>query len=1273
MVKFLFLNLFTFFYLTAVFSQNIVLDDNNDEVYDCAISGVHLVNQGANYPDNTSYIKTICTNGLGLSIEAVSGVFGSIGDYLCVYDGDDINTAPIIACFTISSPMEAGTEYRTSTSNTSGCMTFQFFSDSDPTGGGSFDFLLDCKAPCKEVYANIDSLNPQGYFENGYYYVNSCPGDSILFGGSGFYPTPGGYAQSDATSNFYWDFGDGTLDTGQFVYHTFEDGRIYPVSLVVEDINECKSINETEVRVRKSGPPNIIFELEKDILCIGDTIDVWGNVENTPIGSDILFDTLRLGSEASVVDTVFLPDDSNGSSGDGIGETVIYNLPIFGYQTGTTLSNINDLLSVCIDIEHSFVGDLDIRLECPNGQSIYLVDMDPPGTPGDNLGIPGNPNNSPGDGFLYCWSPSAIGNGDTISPADNYPVVNGAVDSSVIYTPQGDWSGLLGCPMNGNWNIIVFDDYGGDNGYCFGASIQFNPAYLAINDSFLVSFDTAWWNANPVIVSNTGSVEDTLIQAYANDFVDDNLIFNVQNNLGCVFQDTVLLNVFNVQTTALQDATLCFGDTLDAQILLSGNDVYLPPVCTYTLDLFDSWGDGWNGGELEVFADGVSIGVYTITTGTSGSFDVEVPSNTVVDFEYTAGSFNGEVSYDIIDASTGSVLFSAGPGPASGITYSTTCNVPGQGLPAHNPYASVADIDTVCTFELNAIDDWGFGFGDGWDNAEVEVLVNNSSFGSYNTTGTISTYNLSFNYGDEITLVYNRNGETFNSEVSYNAVYSSGSLIYDSGFDPADGTSYTFIIDDLASCNVESYVIYDFGTSAFNQFTSGDSAYAQIVANSTQDVIFTTTFSSGCTYEDTITITVPEVTYQLLGDQEICQGDSVQLTAFGAETYEWTPNDGSLNDTTIAAPTATPSATTMYYVIVRDINGCGNIDSVEVVVNPSPQTTINNGANPLTICAGSPINLYADQVANWDYEWTNENNDVIATTYEVVVNEGGTYTLNLIDQNNPTGCQSNFTVTVNENPLPEFNLIDLRNVLCCNDSLILDFDALVSNGVTLDRVYWNGNINPVAGPIRLTSNQNGTVTYSIRAIDINGCESISTIDVTTACNSGTIEAIDTLFQSQTHEYQILNSLNNTDYVWYPAGRFTGNTFNADSAGLNTISVDLINQFVLNNGTDYSCIETDSTTVYVVEVSNPEMPNAFTPNGDGLNDLFFPVYLDNNSNITTFNIYNRWGELVYQYNSDNGWDGTYQGKDQPTDVYNYYIVIDKITENYIISGSVSLFR
>jgi gliding motility-associated-like protein len=91
----------------------------------------------------------------------------------------------------------------------------------------------------------------------------------------------------------------------------------------------------------------------------------------------------------------------------------------------------------------------------------------------------------------------------------------------------------------------------------------------------------------------------------------------------------------------------------------------------------------------------------------------------------------------------------------------------------------------------------------------------------------------------------------------------------------------------------------------------------------------------------------------------------------------------------------------------------------------------------------------------------------------------------------------------------------------------------------------------------------------------------------------------------------------------------------------------------------------------------DIPNAFTPNGDGINDYFFPrQWLSNGIINFHLQIFNRWGELVYETkNTDGlGWDGRLNGQEQPSGVYVYRIIVtykNGTTENY--DGNVTLIR
>ena len=90
--------------------------------------------------------------------------------------------------------------------------------------------------------------------------------------------------------------------------------------------------------------------------------------------------------------------------------------------------------------------------------------------------------------------------------------------------------------------------------------------------------------------------------------------------------------------------------------------------------------------------------------------------------------------------------------------------------------------------------------------------------------------------------------------------------------------------------------------------------------------------------------------------------------------------------------------------------------------------------------------------------------------------------------------------------------------------------------------------------------------------------------------------------------------------------------------------------------------------------NQDIPSAFTPNGDGLNDVFMPMGLKF-QHLVEFRVYNRWGqELFYSNNKDRGWDGTYHGQKQDLDTYYYQIIVARPGGgNVVYKGDVSLIR
>ena len=702
-MKYLITSLLLFFLITTK-AQDISVGNQGAVLYSCSSNGSLFDPGGAagSYTAGQSFVLTICPNpalpaGVPVAFEFVSANFGHPNDFLAFYDGaNTVNAVDFIYSFSQTSSQAVGSRYRATLANVTGCITVQFFSDGS-SSGGNFEFNILCLPPCKTVTANFPSTSiPVQATEPNY--IHSCTDNPINFTGTATYDAnPNGYTQSNATSTFYWDFGSAGYDTGQVVSMAFEPG-IYPVKLIVEDVAGCQSLNEINLSIRQTLVPNVQFFASDSIACLGETIDVSPYLITTSgdiliVGDTALYDTLKVQTSVSIQDTAFLPDDSDGISGNGITTPAVYEFPIFGYQAGATLIDVNDLLSICLDIEHSFVGDLDIVLECPNGQTVDLINFTPPGTPGWFLGEPDDFNfGVPGIPYTYCWSPAA-------NPADsiaenNFAISltpNNAVDPTVLYNaPGNDWSNLLGCPLNGNWIIQVFDDYGSDDGFVFGASIEFDGSFALNPDTFLVAYDNPVWNANPQITSSLTN-DSISVQTITNPF--QTLTFTFNDNLGCSWEtdfDAIEISTVSV-VNVFADTTICAPDTLSITANVAGSG----STCTYTLQMFDDFGDGWNGGFLEVLIDGASIGTFDIDfIEAIESFETfSVSNGQTIDIVYfDLDAFPNEVSYSLLDAD-GNIIFSDGPNPTAGNVFTTTANCLGGFTYEWFPSAEILSTD----------------------------------------------------------------------------------------------------------------------------------------------------------------------------------------------------------------------------------------------------------------------------------------------------------------------------------------------------------------------------------------------------------------------------------------------------------------------------------------------------------------------------------------------------------------------------------------------------
>lgn len=488
---------------------------------------------GGNYADGENITFTICpsTPGTQLEMTFIQFALEDGFDFLTIYNGSTV-TAPTLGTYTGT----AGPGF-VQASNASGCLTFVFTSDGSNTALG-WAATLACSNPCQTIIPVVTS-NPA---INGGTFVDVCQGDVVTFNGSGNYPQNNTtYAQSDATSTFNWTFSDGGTATGQSVNHTYNTPGIYQVDLQITDANNCVSTIDVDILVRVSDDP--VFTgttVANPVICLGETNTLTGAVTPTQI---------ELDCTPPVAGTTFLPD------GSGVSYTTSVTVDCF--TAGQTVTAATNLQEVCVTMEHSYLGDLNLELECPNGQTVTLHTY--PGGNGTYLGSPNDPGpGGPGTGWEYCFdmtSPTLLVNGGTTGSGD--PAGNAITAGS--YLAVDNFSNLIGCPLNGDWTINITDNLASDDGYIFGWNLSFDPNIVPPTFTHTPAVVTEGWQADPTITATTGNTITVQPTAPGNPCYT----YQMTDEFGCNYDTTVCFTVLDPSDPACPQ---CFMTSLNASI-----------------------------------------------------------------------------------------------------------------------------------------------------------------------------------------------------------------------------------------------------------------------------------------------------------------------------------------------------------------------------------------------------------------------------------------------------------------------------------------------------------------------------------------------------------------------------------------------------------------------------------------------------------------------------------------------------------------------------------
>lgn len=440
---------------------------------------------------------------------------------------------------------------------------------------------------------------------------------------------------------------------------------------------------------------------------------------------------------------------------------------------------------------------------------------------------------------------------------------------------------------------------------------------------------------------------------------------------------------------------------------------------------------------------------------------------------------------------------------------------------------------------------------------------------------------------------------------------------------------------------------------------------AAVVMSGTYTVTVTNAFNCSATATtDVVVNALPIPTANNTGPY--CEGDIVDITSSGGVDYDWIGPGGFVlaNTQNTTIPAATMNLNGTYTVTVTDANNCSATASTSMVVNLLPIPTANNTG---PYCEGDPINLSSSGGA--DYSWTGPGGYVSIvqnpTLNPSVVAMSGTYNVVVTSAQ---GCiaTASTDVTVTALPIPTAS----------NTGPYCDGQTVQLNSTGASQFAWVGPVgfgsilqNPVIG----SGVPANTGTYTVTATDGANCSATATTDVIVYPHPTSVP----LFSPQnpttlSPEVDFFNEsyANISAYHW-------------DIAGTTYNTPDFMHEFTEPGTYDcylvvtsqWGCVDTAMFEVTVEAETSIYIPNSFTPNNDGLNEIFF-VYGENWYRMEVI-IFDRWGkEVFYSDDPSKGWDGTLNNSGellmQGTYAYTVHI-IDFYGKEHNLMGHINLLR
>lgn len=431
--------------------------------------------------------------------------------------------------------------------------------------------------------------------------------------------------------------------------------------------------------------------------------------------------------------------------------------------------------------------------------------------------------------------------------------------------------------------------------------------------------------------------------------------------------------------------------------------------------------------------------------------------------------------------------------------------------------------------------------------------------------------------------------------------------------------------NDTALCENDRVILNAAAANASYLWSSGDRSDS--LAVSEPGKYWVVVNQNGCVVKDSINISYKPLPVLSLGsDTSICANASIRLNASSPSIQSYLWQNGSVQ------PNLTASTEGSYWVRAMGADGCTNTDTIKIGIIPLPSFSLGSDT---VLCEGKALFLQF-VVAGANYHWNTGN-----TGNSLNIDQPGMYWLD-VTQN---GCTKRDSLLVNYKATPQ--------VFLGNDTTLCEGTQKLLDATNANAVYhWQD------GSTSATYLVSKPGTYSV-VVDKSGCQRSDTIKLSYIDKPHFTLGRDTAI-CEGSELVLNPVLSNVSFLWQDGS--TAPVFTVKDAGIYR----LIAANICGSTADEIKVERGACQLW--------MPSAFTPNGDGLNDLFrvkSPGFIENFS----MTIYNRWGEIVFQTKDPaKGWDGKYRGLEQQSDVFVWQISLtSKQGEKMSAKGTVMLIR